>query len=152
MRVVVLALACFGTAAGSFVQAAADPVAPATQPSSATQQQNPAPSPPAAPARSEAQPVVPTSLATSTAAATDPDEKFALSHGYKPELHKGEKVFCRREDTLGSRVSPVKVCGKAKELKQLAEQTQRDADRTRMGQQSCLADSDPRGVGVRCNR
>ena len=145
MQVAILALACLGTAAVSLVQA--DPVAPATEPATATQEHTPAPSPPAAPARSEPSAVVPTSLATSTAAATDPDEQYALSHGYKPELHKGVKVFCRREDTLGSRVSPVKVCGRAKDLKQLAERTQRDVDRTRVGQQNSQPDSAPHGSG-----
>jgi hypothetical protein len=146
MQVAILALACLGTAAVSLVQA--DPVAPATEPTAATQEHTPVPSPPAAdPARSEPSAVEPTSLATSTAVATDPDEQYAMSHGYKPELHKGVKVFCRREDTLGSRVSPVKVCGRAKDLKQLAERTQRDVDRTRVGQQNSQPDSAPHGSG-----
>ena len=135
MQVAILALACLGAAAVSLVHA--DPVGPASEPTAATQQPTSVPSAPAAP----------DSLATSTAAAPDPDEQYALSHGYKPELRKGVKVFCRREDTLGSRVSPVKVCGRAKDLKQIAAQTQRDMDRTRVGQQNSQPDSTTHGTG-----
>ncbi len=40
-----------------------------------------------------------------------------MAEGYKPEMRNGEKVFCRREQTLGSRLSEAKHCATAEQLK-----------------------------------
>jgi hypothetical protein len=43
-------------------------------------------------------------------------EKHFLAEGYKVEMHHGEKYFCRREETLGTRLGAEKVCGTAQQL------------------------------------
>jgi len=49
--------------------------------------------------------------------AIDPDEKRLISQGYKPEMRDGQKVFCRREQTLGSRLGEARHCATAEQLK-----------------------------------
>src|SRR5215472_5472265 len=90
--------------------------------------------PPASP--STTAPTAPASAATSTpvasanaASAAKPEanaaadaaaaaeEKRLLTAGYKPEMHNGAKIWCRREQELGSRLGGQKVCGSAEELK-----------------------------------
>jgi hypothetical protein len=51
-------------------------------------------------------------------------EKHFLAEGYKQEMHNGEKVFCRREDSTGSRLGAQKVCGSAQQLQQTEQQAQ----------------------------
>ena len=88
--------------------AAAPAVAPATPPASA---------PAAAPA---------TAAATSAAkSALDADEKHFISEGYKPEMRNGQKVFCRREQVLGSRLGEAKHCATIEQLK-VSEQESKD--------------------------
>jgi hypothetical protein len=43
-------------------------------------------------------------------------ERHFQSEGYKEEMHNGEKLFCRREDTLGSHLGSRKVCSTAQQL------------------------------------
>ena len=49
--------------------------------------------------------------------AVDLEEKRLIAQGYRPEMRNGEKVFCRRDEELGSRLSGVKHCGTVAELK-----------------------------------
>jgi hypothetical protein len=46
------------------------------------------------------------------------DEELLVDRGYKLEMRKGEKWFCRREQSLGSRLAEKKVCGTASMLYQ----------------------------------
>ncbi len=66
---------------------------------------------PAAPAPQTASPPA------AAKADVDPDEKRILGQGYEPEMHNGEKVFCRREEELGTRLGGVKHCGTIAQLK-----------------------------------
>ena len=84
----------------------ADSPAPAT--SAATQAPPPAASPAAA-----SQPAAPKATA---AAALSGDEQRLLSQGYKPYMRNGEKIYCRREAQLGSRISDVQHCGTVAQL------------------------------------
>jgi hypothetical protein len=43
-------------------------------------------------------------------------EQLLLSRGYKLEPRNGEKVFCRREQQIGSRLAEVKRCGTASDF------------------------------------
>jgi hypothetical protein len=52
------------------------------------------------------------------------DTRHFLAQGYKPEMHNGEQIYCRREIAFGSRLTPVKNCGTIEQLK-LAEQRAR---------------------------
>ena len=101
MRFVVGVLACIG--AGVLTVAVADP---------------PPPEQPSAPAAQAPSAPQSTPVASAVAKpAIDPDEKRLISQGYKPEMRNGEKVFCRREQTLGSRLGEAKHCATAEQLK-----------------------------------
>ena len=131
----VLAWACMGV--GGISVALADPP---TTPSAAT----PAPATPAAAAA--AAPTTPplTSAAGATpkaasAAATpaiDPEEKRLIGLGYKPEMRNGEKVFCRREQTLGSRLGEAKHCATAEQLKVSHQETRDMMDKIQRTQKN----------------
>jgi hypothetical protein len=45
------------------------------------------------------------------------DEQRLLSQGYKPQMRNGEKIYCRREAQLGSRIPDVQHCGTVTQLK-----------------------------------
>ncbi|MDE2136543.1 MAG: hypothetical protein KGJ68_03840 [Gammaproteobacteria bacterium] len=112
MRIVVGLLACLSATALS--AAFADPPA-ASSPTAA--------SPAAAPA----------STASTPAAAKPADEadvRHLLAEGYKPEMHHGEEVYCRKDGVLGSRLSTVKTCGTVKELKLLEDEAKRSVQDT----------------------
>jgi hypothetical protein len=47
----------------------------------------------------------------------DPYEEHFLAEGYKAELHNDEKMFCRREEPVGSRIGGRKVCWTLEQLK-----------------------------------
>jgi hypothetical protein len=49
-------------------------------------------------------------------AAPDPREKLLKLKGYKLEMRHGEKLYCRSEEVLGSRLAGRKVCGSVEEL------------------------------------
>jgi hypothetical protein len=46
----------------------------------------------------------------------DPKEKSLLAKGYKLRMRSGQKVFCKYEQVLGSRLQGREVCGTADEL------------------------------------
>jgi hypothetical protein len=64
----------------------------------------------------------------------DQVEKRFLSEGYKLEMHHGEKVFCRREDLLGSRLGAQKVCSTAQQLTATERQAKASVDHSMMQQ------------------
>jgi hypothetical protein len=107
MRLVVGVLACLG--AGAMTLALADP-------------SSPAPPQPAAPSSSSASPPATTApSATQTPApakpAVDPEEKRLLAQGYRAKMRHGEKVFCRTEPELGSRLAGQEICATIADLK-----------------------------------
>jgi len=115
MRFVVGVLACVG--AGVLTVAVADPPPPEQPARAASSSSTPAP---AAQAPSAAQSTAAQSAPVAPAVAKpaiDPDEKRLISQGYKPEMRDGQKVFCRREQTLGSRLGEAKHCATAEQLK-----------------------------------
>ena len=130
MRIAAGLLACL--AAGVLGSALADPstdTAPAT---------------PAAPNAAPAAAATPDAAAAAQAAAKaaaekaeiDRDTQHFLAEGYKPEMHGGEQVYCRRETALGSRLAPVKNCGTIEQLKLGEQETKnglRDTQRQQVG-------------------
>jgi len=58
------------------------------------------------------------SPAHETTAAIDPREKILRSKGYRLEVRNGEKMYCRSEEVLGSRLAGRKVCGTVDELQE----------------------------------
>jgi hypothetical protein len=115
MRIFVGALAALG--AGAACLALADPSAtpPATEAAPVTA---PAPAAPAAPA---AKPTA--AVQAPKAEEVDPFEKHLMAEGYRPEMQGGEKVYCRKEAPLGSRLSGQKSCGSAEQWKLREDQT-----------------------------
>jgi hypothetical protein len=126
MRFVVGVLACIGVGGLSLVLA--DPPVtlpgPASAPAPAASPTVPASPVAAAPAEA---PAPPTTTAAAAARAPGPaidaEEKRLLAAGYKVELRHGEKVYCRREEILGSRLGAVKNCGTAAELRTTVQET-----------------------------
>jgi hypothetical protein len=110
---------CFADPPDNSAAAASQPATPAAKavstPASAAAQAAPASSQPAAPAAKTASSQ--TSPAAKAAPTLDADEKQLLNEGYTPEMHNGTKIWCRREEELGSRLgSRHKTCGTAEEL------------------------------------
>jgi hypothetical protein len=109
MRFVVAVLACLG--AGAMTLVLADPANPAPQ-QPATSSPSSTSAPPATTAPSSAaQAPVPAKPAV------DPEEKRLLAQGYRPKMRHGEKVFCRTEPELGSRLGGQEICATVAELK-----------------------------------
>lgn len=108
----IVGLVCIGVA--GFTLALADPP-PAAQPAQPAASANaPAATPAPATQTSAASPAP--AAAPAAAPAIDPREQRLLSLGYKPQMHKGEKVFCKREPILGSRTEVVTRCGTVEQL------------------------------------
>jgi hypothetical protein len=120
-----------GLAAASLTPCLADPPA-----SSAPATSQPAtPAAPAAPAATSttSQPATPAASSSAASAAKTPTateqeqaalEKQLVNAGYTPEMHNGTKVFCRRDEEIGSRLgSRHKTCGTAEELAIIQQQT-----------------------------
>ena len=142
MRSGFLALALFG--AGGLVLAA-DPPLTTQQPehvatpaavvtdsvSPVTSAPSAAPAPPALTSPAASQPAAAKAAAPSLSA----DEQRLLSQGYKPQMRNGEKIYCRREAELGSRISAVQHCGT---VTQLTTATQNGKDYTEKIQRSQL--------------
>jgi hypothetical protein len=101
--------------AASAPASAATPAAPATGQSPAE-------------AKTAASPDKTASAQSSTPAAPtlDADERHLMDLGYQPEMHNGTKLWCKRQQEIGSRLgSSVKECGTATELV-LSEQRARE--------------------------
>jgi hypothetical protein len=119
MRLVIGILAC--VSAGAIALADTPPQTP-TQPAASSV--TTAPSPAAAAAVAVPAPAAaatpPTTSATGASreatAAIDPREKLLRLKGYRLEMRRGEKIYCRNEEVLGSRLAGRKVCGTVEEL------------------------------------
>jgi hypothetical protein len=149
IRFAIGVLVCLG--AGGISAALADPVPPPTPaatsapaPSTEPKQAAPAPAAPAAEAKAatpaaDARSPTPTADTKSTVvvqgkAEEDALEKRFLAEGYKIEMHNGEKLFCRREEQLGSRLGSHKNCGTAEQLNFIEQEAQAAVERGRMQQ------------------
>ena len=120
MRLAVAMLACLGV--GSI---ALSDTPPPTPPAAAASTLTPASAAAPESEKTQAPPVVapasaaaappsasaPTGESPKPAAATDPRVKQLLAKGYRPETRNGEKVYCKTEGELGSRIAAKKVCG-----------------------------------------
>ena len=123
MRFAVRVLAFLGAGAVSLALADPSTAAPDTTPAPATAPAATAPTPGAQ--ASPAPSATATSATTAPAKpAIDPEEKRLIAMGYKPEMRNGAKVFCRREQTLGSRLGEAKHCASAEQLKISQQETQ----------------------------
>lgn len=58
---------------------------------------------------------------TAQAADLTPGEKNLVRQGYRLEVRNGQKLFCRSEGTLGSRLHEHKVCGTEEAIAHRAE-------------------------------
>jgi hypothetical protein len=63
------------------------------------------------------------------APAVDQSDKHFLAEGYKMQMRNGQKMFCRREEQLGSRLGGALTCNTAEELKQIEAQAKDAIDR-----------------------
>ena len=121
MRLTVSLLTCI--AVSVLAPALADPPASAT----------PAASPAAPPAvASAAKPAA----VNVEAAKMDELEKHFLAEGYKVEMHNNEKYFCRREETLGTRLGGAKTCSTAEQLQATEREAQAAIQRGQSQQNS----------------
>lgn len=120
MRAVPIVIGCL--ALGALATATAQTTTAVTPAAAATTS---APSPaPAAAAAPPAASAAPAAAATAAAAPTTyPMDKKMISKGYKPEMAGGERVYCRKEDQIGSHLPAKKICLTA----QQAEQAEHDA-------------------------
>jgi len=124
MRFAVPLLAC--ALAGAATAALADPpptaASPSAPPAAAATPPSTATPAPAATAPTDA-------IAHASAApADDPQaaatEKRLRSAGYKPQTVDGVKIWCRTENSLGSRLAQQKNCGTAQDLERSVRETQ----------------------------
>jgi hypothetical protein len=140
MRLIVGALACMAVGGIALADPAATTPA-ATAPAPTTPQAAPAPPAsttpaPAAHAASAAAPAQDNKPAVIVQGTPEFDtvEKHFLAEGYKLEMRNGEKVFCRREEQLGSRLGGQKVCSTALQLMVTERQAQASVDKSMMQQ------------------
>jgi hypothetical protein len=104
MRLVIGTLACMG--AGAIALADTPPPTP-TQPAASGVTTAPA---------AAATPPTPSAAGASHEAAVDPREKNLRAKGYRLEMRRGEKMYCRNEEVMGSRLGGRKVCGTVEQL------------------------------------
>jgi curli biogenesis system outer membrane secretion channel CsgG len=119
MRLVVCALACVG--AGGMSLALADPPANPAPPTTATA---PTAAQPAASAAAPAAKAPTSTVDVDAQREQDNLEKHFLAEGYKLEMHNGERLFCRKEEELGSRLGGHKSCGTAQQLQATERESQ----------------------------
>jgi hypothetical protein len=125
MRLVIGMLACMG--AGAIALADTPPPTP-TQPAASGATTAPSAPPPAAvaapalvaapaPAAAATPPTASVAGASHEAiAAVDSREKNLRAKGYRLEMRRGEKMYCRTEEVMGSRLGGKKVCGTVEQL------------------------------------
>ncbi len=125
----ILAFIGFGAVAVAFADPSATETATTATATPAAQATATAAAQPAAPATS-ATPAAPkvAAPAASTSAAEEERERHFLSEGYRLEMRNGEKVFCRREEMLGSRLGAQKVCASALQLTETERQAKASMD------------------------
>jgi hypothetical protein len=119
MRLIIGILAFVGASAIAVADTPTPTPTPSTA-SAATPPTTPTPPTPAASAPHD------------TTAAIDPREKMLKLKGYRLEMRNGEKMYCRSEEVLGSRLGGRKTCGTVDALlerehmsRELAESAQR---------------------------
>jgi hypothetical protein len=154
MRFVVGVLACMAVGGISLALAdtsttASPPSAPSAPATAAPTAAPATPTPQAAPATPASTTPAPAAHAASAAAPAqdnkpavivqgtpefDTVQKHFLAEGYKLEMRNGEKVFCRREEQLGSRLGGQKVCSTALQLMVTERQAQASVDKSMMQQ------------------
>ncbi|HEY0768680.1 MAG TPA: hypothetical protein VGD47_12040 [Steroidobacteraceae bacterium] len=130
MRFVVGVLVCMGAGAISLAladpsttaPAATAPAAPVAAPSTTA----PAPTAPAAPVAAATTPAATATAPTPATPGVDPEEKRLLAAGYRMQLRHGEKMFCRREEEIGSRLGGREVC-RTKEQLRVTQESAKDA-------------------------
>jgi hypothetical protein len=157
-RALVAALGCLSVAALHSALAADPPPAPAasTTDASASVQTPAAPATPAKDASASMQAPAPTAPSTTTAAtapaakpATDSDdaqlERSLHAKGYTMRMQNGEKVYCRREDVIGSRLGGALHCMTLDEARVNEERARLDAERMQRVVAPCIA-TGTRGV------
>lgn len=120
---------CLADPPDSAPAAASQPATPAAKaastPAVAATQTAPATSQPAAPATAKTASTAASATPTKTADTLDADEHHLMDLGYQPEMHNGTKLWCKREEELGSRLgSRRKVCGTVEELTVMERQAQ----------------------------
>jgi hypothetical protein len=106
-------------------------------PADVTNNSAPAASAPAAAAASTPAALAPVTDATKSAAAAasppapavDQSDKHFLAEGYKIQMRNGQKMFCRREEQLGSRLGGALTCNTAEELTQIEAQAKETVNR-----------------------
>ncbi|HUA90007.1 MAG TPA: hypothetical protein VL994_11255 [Steroidobacteraceae bacterium] len=112
MRLFSGAFAVIGMGLVSIALADTPPAAPTASTPSSTAA---APAPSATPA------------ASTTAAASDEPtqlERHFISEGYRLKMHGGQKLYCRKEAQIGSRLASTESCGTVDQLKSMEDQTQ----------------------------
>jgi len=132
--------------AGALTSALADPPTDAQAAPAATAAQAAPAASTSAPAPATPAPAAAAPGATADKAAADQtvlvkaqldrDTQHFLAEGYKPEMHGGEQIYCKKETALGSRLSPVKNCGTIEQLKLTEKRSQQgvsDAQRQQIG-------------------
>ena len=122
MRLVVAMLTCFGVGPIALADTPILTPPPAaasslTPPSPAVPESVPAPAAPTASGTGES---------PKAAATPDHREQLLMARGYRAEMLNGEKVYCKTEQVLGSRIAVKKVCGTVEAL-QTREQLSKDA-------------------------
>jgi hypothetical protein len=116
-----------GCVLGAFAVAhAADPPAPPAPVAAAPTAAANTAATPSAPASPATPPAAPSSTVVVTGKRSA-EERQLIMAGWKEEMHNGEKVFCRWQDQIGSRLEKTHVCGSFEQIKESVLQTQ---DRT----------------------
>lgn len=90
----------------------------------------PAAETPAEPTSPEASTTTPQRSVTVTATAEKSQEqweRYLLAKGYHMEMRNGQKMFCRREDQLGTRLGNAKACSTSQTLKASEDRAQEAA-------------------------
>lgn len=97
--------ACLSVAAGSLILSSASRADPPPEASAAAHS-----------------PTVTAAAVPGDQAQLEKDVQHFVALGFKPEMHGGEQLYCRKETALGSRLTAVKNCGTIAQLR-LAEQS-----------------------------
>jgi hypothetical protein len=128
VRTAILLAACLGvtTAMDALADPPAAPQSPAAPAAAAA---------PATPAENASPPSAAPKTTVVVEAEQDQLEKHFLAEGYKEEMHNGEKMLCRREQEMGSRLGAKKYCATALQLQE-TERESRAAMQRGMSQQT----------------
>lgn len=94
---------------------------------------SPAASPPAAP--------------KGTAPELSAAEQRLVNLGYKPQMRNGEKIYCRREAALGSRISAGQHCGTVEQLETTTREGREGLERGGRGDPGSPREVSSGGIG-----